>query len=81
MHDINANIGLRIKALRLSKNISTKEIATAAKVSPHIITRIENGNSTITVPQLVLIAKKLDVLVSVVVGDLPANGKEEAGND
>lgn len=80
MQNINVNIGLRVKALRLSRSISTRDIAKAVGVSPHIITRIENGTSTITVPQLVLIAKKLGVLVSVVVGDLPANGKGEAEN-
>ena len=80
MSDVNKIIALRLRALRLSKKMSIDDMAKAIGVKANTVTRIENCTSTITVPMLVDAAKALGVLVSVVVGELPANEKYEAEN-
>lgn len=80
MTDINEIIARRLRALRLSKKMSVDEMAKVMGVKSHTVTRIENSKSTISVQMLVAAAQALDVLVSVVVGELPANGSQEADN-
>lgn len=81
MTDINKTIGLRLRALRLSKGISIDDMAAALKVKSNTVTRIENSTSQITVPMLVAAAQRLGVLVSMVIGEIPANEPYEANNE
>ncbi len=75
---INATIAKRVRALRISRNIKVDDLAQTLRVKSHYVTRIENGNSTMTASQLVRMAQALGVRVSVVVGDIPANQEENA---
>jgi transcriptional regulator with XRE-family HTH domain len=74
--DINKTIAVRVRALRLSKKMDVEALAKATSLTSHFISRIENSSSTLSAAQLVRIAQALGVLVSVVVGDVPANQKE-----
>lgn len=78
--DINQTIAIRLKALRLSKKISVDDMAKALGVTPHIVTRIENRTSAITVPMLVPASRRLGVLTGVIIGEIPANAQNGGGN-
>ncbi|SOC37045.1 DNA-binding XRE family transcriptional regulator [Rhizobium subbaraonis] len=71
--DTDMQIAHRIRAMRLSRNISKQEIGEAIGTAKHTITRIEEGRSTLTAAQLVAVAALFGVLVSVLVGELPAS--------
>lgn len=77
--DVNGNIARRIRALRLSKGIKLEDLAKAVDASPHFVTRVENGTSTLSASQLVEFSGALGVVVSVVVGDIPANYEGKTG--
>ena len=70
----------RILAVRISKQIDAAQVAEVLGSKPTKVTRIENGTSSLTAVDLVLIAKALGVPVSVIVGDLPATNHWEVPN-
>lgn len=78
--EIHKTLALRIRALRLSKKMSVDDMAKAVGLSSHLITRFENGSSLMTASQLVRIANALGVMVSVVIGEIPANEKKDFVN-
>ncbi len=59
--EFNEEIGLKIKEIRLSKNISTSEIATRTMMSPTYILQIENGIYGLTLNKFMIICNALEV--------------------
>ena len=86
MTDAIAQLGSRLKEIRLKSGLSLREIARQLDVSPSFISQIENGKSQPSVATLYSFAKLLSVPVDVLFqssGDLhiePKNGrlKEDA---
>lgn len=70
---INEKIGLRVRAMRISKGLSKEDVGDAIGKSGHSVTRIENGRSSLSAAQLICIANLFGVLVSALVGEIPAN--------
>ena len=61
---MNALLGSRIKALRVSKNYTQEQVADQIGISRQKYARIESGLNSITLDILVKIAEILDVTVS-----------------
>lgn len=57
----NIRIGRRIKTLREKRSITQKELADRVMISPSSITRLESGETMVSVQTLQLIAKSLKV--------------------
>lgn len=62
-------IGNRVKNYRIEKGYSQKKLAEMAMVSPSCITRLENGNTMVSVCTLKNIAVALDVPITLLVSD------------
>lgn len=60
----NIEVGKRIRKFRLEKNITQRKLAESVMVSTSSITRLENGESMVSVFTIVEIAKALEVSVS-----------------
>jgi transcriptional regulator with XRE-family HTH domain len=73
---LTQKIGLRVRALRISKGLDADALAKRVGISSTLLTRIENGRSDMSACLLIDIAKALDCLVSVVIGEIPATEKE-----
>lgn len=58
------NLGQRIKAIRLSKGLSTEKLASLTGVNQSTISRIESNERSTSVETLLKICKALDVTVS-----------------
>ena len=56
--------GLKIKALRESKNMSQTELASLCDLEKTSISRIENGRTNITLKTSVILSKALEVKIS-----------------
>lgn len=76
---INETIGLRVRAMRISKGLSKREVGEAIGTKEHSVTRIENGRSSLSAAQLVSLAKLFGVLVSALIGEIPASEEMEGG--
>ncbi|MCU6801491.1 helix-turn-helix domain-containing protein [Alitiscatomonas aceti] len=61
----NIRIGRRIKTLRVKRSITQKELADRVMISPSSITRLESGETMVSVQILQRIAKSLKVPVGV----------------
>lgn len=61
----NIRIGRRIKTLREKQSITQKELADRVMISPSSITRLESGETMVSVQTLQLIARSLKVPVGV----------------
>lgn len=61
----NIRIGRRIKTLREKRSITQKELADRVMISPSSITRLESGETMVSVQTLQLIARSLKVPVGV----------------
>lgn len=57
-------IGEAIKALRIKKGISQKELAQKSNLHQCQISKIENGSRKITVQEIALIAKALEIKIT-----------------
>ena len=57
----NIRIGRRIKTLREKRSITQKELADRVMISPSSITRLESGETMVSVQTLQLIARSLKV--------------------
>lgn len=77
---IAGTIARRILAIRISRQVDQATIADALGSRTTRVTRIENGTSSLTATDLVLIARALGVPVSVVVGDQPATNHWEVAD-
>jgi transcriptional regulator with XRE-family HTH domain len=60
IHDIEAELGRRLEAIRLEENISQEALAAEAGVSRRTITRLENGGG-ISVETLIRLMRALGV--------------------
>lgn len=61
MKELNINYGKRLKKLRKAKNVSQLELEMAAKMSPGVVSRIENGKISPTKETLFKIAQALEL--------------------
>lgn len=61
---VDKRIGLRIKELRLARELTQEQVADACGISRQRYARIENGNNNISLAVLSMIAAKLDVSVN-----------------
>jgi len=59
-----ANLGARIKAIRLQKQISQNELATRCEFEKASMSRIESGKTNVTVLTLLKISKALETDMS-----------------
>ena len=69
MEKANAQIGQRIREIRMSRKISQIELATRCGVEPSNLNRIEHGKANPTVRTLHLIAVALSVGLAELVKD------------
>lgn len=60
----DVNIGNRIRTFRENKHLTQKELADLVMISPSAITRLERGQSMVSVFTILDIAKVLDVPIS-----------------
>jgi transcriptional regulator with XRE-family HTH domain len=75
--DLNSLVSSRIRTIRLSKNISQKDVASAINLSETAYSRIENGITQLTIAVLVEICQKLNCKIEEV---LDIEGKKIANN-
>ncbi|GAW28552.1 helix-turn-helix domain-containing protein [Carboxydocella sp. ULO1] len=73
------DIGKRLKAIRLSKNMSLRELGKAAHVSHSFIADIEAGRSRPSVDTLAALAKALNVTIAELTGDDEPNEAMKEG--
>lgn len=59
--EFNKEIGLKIKEVRISKNISTSDLATRTLMTPTYIIQIENGIYGLTLNKFMIICNALEV--------------------
>ncbi len=59
--EFNKEIGLKIKEIRISKNISTSDLATRTLMTPTYIIQIENGIYGLTLNKFMIICNALEV--------------------
>jgi len=65
------NTGARIKAARLAKHITQKQLAQAADISVSYVSKIENGKVPISIHALIGITEALDVSSDFLIRDIP----------
>lgn len=65
MSDTIANLGSRLKEIRLKSDLSLREVARQLDVSPSFVSQIENGKSQPSVATLYAFAKLLSVPIDV----------------
>jgi transcriptional regulator with XRE-family HTH domain len=75
-HDKLSLIGLRILEIRKEKKMSLRELAKRSKLSPGLISKIENFRTIPSLSVLIDIANSLEVDVAVLVKNI--NGENEA---
>ena len=61
MEDILVNLGKQLKKVRLSKNLSLKQVAEMSDVSTGLISKIENFRTTPSLPVLLKIMQSLEI--------------------
>ncbi len=59
--EFNIEIGLKIKQIRTSKNITTEQMAFRTMMSPSYIMQIENGTNGVTLNKFVIICNALEI--------------------
>ena len=64
MEDILVNLGKQLKKVRLSKNLSLKQVAEMSDVSTGLISKIENFRTTPSLPVLLKIMQSLEIDLS-----------------
>lgn len=64
MEDILVNLGKQLKKVRLSKNLSLKQVAEMSEVSTGLISKIENFRTTPSLPVLLKIMQSLEIDLS-----------------
>ncbi len=76
--NIKETIGLRIRALRISRGISPVQVAGSIGGTINRLTRIENGKSELSAVELIAVAKSLGVTTSQLIGEEPVDGGASA---
>lgn len=64
MDTILLNLGKQLKRIRISKNLSLKQVAKMSDVSPGLVSKIENYRTTPSLPVLLKIIQSLDINLS-----------------
>lgn len=77
-HSVTAGLGGRVRALRLERGLSLRTVATAAQISPSLLSQIERGEASPSLVSLVAIADALVVRPGVLLDD--ENGTGEAAS-
>lgn len=72
-------IGKKIKFYRLQRGLTQMALADSIGVSYQQLQKYENEKNQITLQRLSIIAKALDIPLSMFVGDLPANRFSDGG--
>ena len=67
MNDLNKEIGLRIKFIRILRGISRDELAEKLGITPGHLTRLENGQRHIRTATVIQCSKVLSVTVDFLV--------------
>lgn len=62
-------LGSRIRAARLNKGITQRELAKLSKITPSYISSIEKGTSMIALPTLVAVASILETTIDTLLFD------------
>ncbi len=75
MEDVLVNLGKQLKKVRLSKNLSLKQVAEMSEVSTGLISKIENFRTTPSLPVLLKIMQSLEIDLSEL--NLHSNKTEE----
>lgn len=75
-HSVTAGLGGRVRALRVERGLSLRTVATAAQISPSLLSQIERGEASPSLVSLVAIADALVVRPGVLLDD--ENGSGEA---
>lgn len=70
----NKTIGIRIKALRITRSIPQTRIAEVLGSKTNRVTRVENGGSPLSATELIAVAQALGVTTSQLVGEVPVDG-------
>ncbi|HVQ60218.1 MAG TPA: XRE family transcriptional regulator [Solirubrobacterales bacterium] len=66
---VDGDVGARLRELRRERNMSAREVAEAAKVSPAYLSRLEHGKVSPTVATLVRVVGAMGESVARVFGD------------
>ncbi len=74
--DFNKEIGLKIKEIRISKNISTSDLATRTMMTPTYIIQIENGIYGLTLNKFIIICNALEVNPNNILEDFTFGSKQ-----
>ncbi len=74
-HDLIANLGTRLRKLRVDQKLTLEMVAARAHVSRAMISKIERSEKTPTVGILVRIATALDVTLSALLGAQPPSSE------
>lgn len=74
-------IGQRIRSIRKAKDISQEQLAEMISISTTHMSHIETGNTKLSLPVFVSIAKALDVQTDSLLHDELQNTKSQANND
>lgn len=77
-HPDRVALGRRIKSARLSRGMTAKDLASAARVSPSYLSEVERGASAISTEKLVRIARCLGVSLEFL---LEGRSEEPPGGD
>jgi transcriptional regulator with XRE-family HTH domain len=72
-HSVTAALGGRIRTLRLERGLSLRTVASAAQVSPSLLSQIERGEASPSLISLVAIADALVVRPGVLLEDDASN--------
>ncbi len=65
--ELDNDLGVRIRNLRKTKNMTARKLADLAKVSSAMISEVENGKKSITIATLKRIATALEVTPSALI--------------
>ena len=74
--DFNKEIGLKIKEIRISKNISTSDLAMRTMMTPTYIIQIENGIYGLTLNKFIIICNALEVNPNNILEDFTFGSKQ-----
>lgn len=74
--EFNKEIGLKIKEIRISKNISTSDLAMRTMMTPTYIIQIENGIYGLTLNKFIIICNALEVNPNNILEDFTFGSKQ-----
>lgn len=69
--EIDKSVSVRLKAIRLSKNVTAADLASEAEIPPKRLARIENGRAAMSLAEAVRAARALGVTTNNITGETP----------